>query len=165
MVAGSPSTRRCRITLDALDALAYAHRTELAVVLADGRTEIAHGLVHRDVTPQNLLLATGPDGEVITKVADFGLAKAFEKAGLSGHTGTGAIGGSIAFQARAQLIDFKYARPEVDLWAVTACLYWMLTGATPGTSRSGPTRSRWSCVPGRCPYGSGSAPCRRGWPG
>ncbi|MEV4845129.1 FHA domain-containing serine/threonine-protein kinase [Micromonospora matsumotoense] len=119
------------ITLDALDALAYAHRTELAVVLADGRTEIAHGLVHRDVTPQNLLLATGPDGEVITKVADFGLAKAFEKAGLSGHTGTGAIGGSIAFQARAQLIDFKYARPEVDLWAVTACLYWMLTGATP----------------------------------
>ncbi|MEU1752382.1 FHA domain-containing serine/threonine-protein kinase [Micromonospora matsumotoense] len=119
------------IILDALDALAYAHRAELPVVLADGRTEMAHGLVHRDVTPQNLLLATGPDGEVITKVADFGLAKAFEKAGLSGHTGTGAIGGSIAFQARAQLLDYKYARPEVDLWAVTACLYWMLTGATP----------------------------------
>jgi len=32
---------------------------------------------------------------------------------------------------RRQLLDYKYARPDVDLWAVTACLYWMLTGGTP----------------------------------
>ncbi|MDG4805587.1 serine/threonine-protein kinase [Micromonospora sp. WMMD1120] len=115
------------IVLDALDGLAHAHRAELPVVLADGRTALAHGLVHRDVTPQNLLLAAGP----VTKVADFGLAKAFDQAGLSGHTRTGATGGSVGFQSRAQLVDYKYARPEVDLWAVTACLYWMLTGATP----------------------------------
>ncbi|MGC5660820.1 protein kinase domain-containing protein [Micromonospora sp. WMMD723] len=150
------------ITLDALDALAYAHRAELAVVLADGRTETAHGLVHRDVTPHNLLLTTGPAGEVVTKVADFGLAKAFEKAGLSGHTGTGATGGSLAFQPRAQLVDYRYARPEVDLWAVTACLYWMLTGATPRDFPAGadpvavvlrtrpvPVRQRVGAVPPR----------------
>ncbi|MEU8371822.1 FHA domain-containing serine/threonine-protein kinase [Micromonospora sp. NPDC048894] len=150
------------ITLDALDALAYAHRAELAVVLADGRTQTAHGLVHRDVTPHNLLLTTGAGGEVVTKVADFGLAKAFEKAGLSGHTGTGAIGGSLAFQPRAQLIDYRYARPEVDLWAVTACLYWMLTGTTPRDFPAGadpvavvlrtrpvPVRQRDGAVPAR----------------
>jgi hypothetical protein len=32
---------------------------------------------------------------------------------------------------RRQLIDYKYARPDADVWALTACLYWMLTGATP----------------------------------
>ncbi|MFY1587472.1 protein kinase domain-containing protein [Micromonospora sp. WMMD734] len=150
------------ITLDALDALAYAHRAELAVVLADGRTRTAHGLVHRDVTPHNLLLGTGPAGGTVTKVADFGLAKAFEKAGLSGHTGTGATGGSLAFQPRAQLVDYRYARPEVDLWAVAACLYWMLTGATPRDFPAGadpvavvlrtrpvPVRQRTGAVPAR----------------
>lgn len=150
------------IVLDALDGLAYAHRAELPVTLADGRTAVARGLVHRDIKPQNLLLTAGPRGETVTKVADFGLAKAFDQAGLSGHTRTGAIGGSVAFQARAQLIDYKYARPEVDLWALTACLYWMLTGMTPRDFPSGadpiavvlrtrpvPVRQRLTSVPPR----------------
>jgi len=64
-------------------------------------------------------------------VADFGLAKAFDQAGLSGRTPTGAIGGSVAFMPRRQLVDYKYAWADVDLWAVTACLYWMLTRSTP----------------------------------
>ncbi|MFC5924499.1 protein kinase domain-containing protein [Micromonospora vulcania] len=150
------------IALDALDGLAYAHRAELPVTLADGRTAVSHGLVHRDITPPNLLLTTGAGGGTVTKIADFGLAKAFDQAGLSGHTRTGAIGGSIAFQARTQLIDYKYARPEVDLWALTACLYWMLTGTTPrdfpaGTdpiavvlrTRPVPVRQRLASVPPR----------------
>jgi len=51
--------------------------------------------------------------------------------GLVGQTRSGAIGGSVAFMPRCQLIDYKYARPDVDLWAIMACLYWMLTGGTP----------------------------------
>ncbi|MER5702846.1 FHA domain-containing serine/threonine-protein kinase [Micromonospora sp. NPDC002296] len=150
------------IVLDALAGLAYAHRVALPVTLADGRATVSRGLVHRDIKPSNLLLAAGADGGTVTKVADFGLAKAFDQAGLSGHTRTGAIGGSIAFQARAQLIDYKYARPEVDLWALTACLYWMLTGATPRDfppatdpiavvlrTRPVPVRQRLASVPPR----------------
>ncbi|EWM18457.1 non-specific serine/threonine protein kinase [Kutzneria sp. 744] len=115
------------LTLQALDALAYAHEADIPVALADGSTAIGHGLVHRDLKPQNLLL-TG-DGRL--KIADFGLAKAFDQAGLSGRTRSGAVGGSVAFMPRRQLIDYKYARPDVDLWAITACLYWMITGHAP----------------------------------
>ncbi|GAB2588399.1 hypothetical protein Aab01nite_43190 [Paractinoplanes abujensis] len=115
------------LTRQAADALRYAHTAEIPVVHADGTTAVGRGLVHRDIKPQNLLLTA--DGRL--KVADFGLAKAYDQAGLSGRTPTGAIAGSVAFMPRRQVIDYKYARPEVDRWALTACLYWMLTGATP----------------------------------
>ncbi|GAB7051273.1 protein kinase domain-containing protein [Catenuloplanes indicus] len=128
-----PVSEALRLTRQALDALAYAHTAEVPVLLADGTTTIGRGLVHRDIKPQNLLLTSGRT----LKIADFGLAKAYDQAGLSGRTPTGAIAGTIAFMPRHQLVDYKYARPDVDLWAVTACLYWMLTGAPPRDFRSG----------------------------
>ncbi|MFJ2959183.1 protein kinase [Streptomyces sp. NPDC087270] len=118
------------LALQALEGLAYAHEAEVTVRRADGGAAVARGLVHRDIKPQNLLL-DGPGRQPVLKVADFGLAKAFDYAGLSGRTHTGAVGGSIAFMPRRQLLDYKYSRPDVDLWATAACLYWMLTGHTP----------------------------------
>ncbi len=100
------------IVCGVLDALAYAHRDQ--------------GLVHRDIKPQNVLLDDG-----VPRVADFGLAKAYELAGLSGLTRTGEIGGSLGFMPRAQVLDFRRAGPPVDAWAAAATLYWMLTGSTP----------------------------------
>ncbi|MGW1375158.1 protein kinase domain-containing protein [Streptomyces sp. NPDC002446] len=136
-----PADRAVNLTLQTLDGLAHAHAATLPALRADGRTVTATGLVHRDITPRNLLLTSdGPSGPIAphaspptVKIADFGLAKALDTAGLSGHTRTGAMGGSIAFMPRSQVIDFKYAGPEVDLWATTACLYWMLTGEPPRT--------------------------------
>lgn len=120
------------VTLQALRGLRYAHAAQVPVRLADGTSATHRGLVHRDIKPQNLLL-TGARDHATVKIADFGLSKAFDSAGLSGHTLTGAMGGSLAFMPRGQVIDFKYVLPEVDLWAVTACLYWMLTGSPPRT--------------------------------
>ncbi|MET8329907.1 FHA domain-containing serine/threonine-protein kinase [Streptomyces sp. NPDC005181] len=119
------------LTRQVLDGLAYAHSALLpAVRLGDGTTAPASGLVHRDVKPQNILLSgTGP--APVVKIADFGLAKAFEHAGLSDYTRTGALGGSVAFMARAQIVNYKYAKPAVDVWASAACLYWALTRSTP----------------------------------
>lgn len=126
-------------TLQVLSALSYAHRAVLpAAPRTDGVVASPRGLVHRDVKPANILLtAATPDTGLTVKLADFGLAKAFENAGLSGHTRTGALGGTIPFTPRTQLLGYKYAGPEVDVWATAACLYWMLTGATP---RDFPTR-------------------------
>jgi hypothetical protein len=108
------------ITLQSLEGLHYAHN-----VLGTGR-----GLVHRDLKPANLLLYGSGSGRVV-KVGDYGLSKAFDDAGLSGGTRTGEAAGTPHFMARQQVIDFKCAKPEVDVWAMAASLYYLLTGAMP----------------------------------
>ncbi|MEV5614030.1 FHA domain-containing serine/threonine-protein kinase [Streptomyces sp. NPDC052225] len=119
------------LTLQVLDGLAYAHDAPLPPVRdADGSLTPVRGLVHRDIKPPNLLLSGAGDHKTV-KIADFGLAKAFDRAGLSGLTHTGALGGSVGFMPRSQAVDYRHVRPAVDVWATAACLYWMLTRATP----------------------------------
>lgn len=130
------------IILQALDGLEYAHHVEVSNVrLADGTFGSARGVVHRDIKPQNLLL-TKEGGALVAKLGDYGLAKAFDLAGLSGVTLTGRVGGTIAFMPRQQIINYKYAKPEVDVWAMAATLYNMLTGWAPRefTPGSNPVR-------------------------
>lgn len=103
------------LVLQALDGLEHAH----------GR-----GIVHRDLSPHNILLSSA-DATPTAKVCDFGLAKAFDQAGLSGLTRTGTAAGKPYFMPRQQLINFKNAQPEVDTWAMAATLYWMLTAHFP----------------------------------
>jgi serine/threonine protein kinase len=65
------------------------------------------------------------------KLADFGLAKAFDQAGLSGLTRTGTAAGKPYFMPYQQVVNFLHARPAVDVWALAACLYHLLTGVYP----------------------------------
>ncbi len=96
------------LALQALEGLAFAH---------------AAGFVHRDIKPDNLLL--GSDGAA--KLTDFGLAKSFEQAGLSGMTATGASAGTLSFMPREQITSFRQLRPVSDVWSMGATLYYMLT--------------------------------------
>jgi eukaryotic-like serine/threonine-protein kinase len=83
------------------------------------------GLVHRDVSPQNVLVAY--DG--IVKVVDFGVAKATAVASES-HTSAGQIKGKAAYmspeQARGGMIDRR-----TDVFAVGILLYQLATGRHP----------------------------------
>ncbi len=108
-----------------------AEAVRLACQVLEG-LENAHGqhVVHRDLTPHNILLGEA-DGSPMAKVGDFGLAKAFDQAGLSGLTRTGAIAGKPGFVPRQQVINFRNVTPAVDVWALAACLYNALTGAHP----------------------------------
>jgi eukaryotic-like serine/threonine-protein kinase len=82
------------------------------------------GLVHRDVSPQNLLVTFSGTA----KLVDFGIAKATSKA--SGLTEAGEIKGKFAYmapeQVRGQAIDAR-----TDLFALGILLYLLTTGKHP----------------------------------
>ena len=66
------------------------------------------------------ILLSGSGSARIAKVADFGLAKAFDDAGLSNFTATGTRAGSPWYMPRQQVVRFKSADPAVDVWAMAA---------------------------------------------
>jgi len=112
-IAGHGSLRLGRaleITSAVLDALAAAHRA---------------GLVHRDVKPENVLLAV--DGRI--KVADFGLARAVSEATVAS---TGTLLGTVAYLS-PEIVSSGEANASADVYAVGVVLYEMLTGRPPFT--------------------------------
>ena len=120
------------LILQALDGLHYAHTSAVQKVNhSDGSTTEVTGIVHRDLKPANIYLTSGPDQQLMAKIGDFGLAKAFDTAGLSGQTATGSVGGTPVFMPRQQVLNFKYAKPQVDVWAMAATLYKTLTNSYP----------------------------------
>jgi serine/threonine-protein kinase len=119
------------IILEVLKALDYAHAVELpGVPVTGGRNAAARGVVHRDLKPHNIFLAGEGEARQV-KVGDFGLAKAFDLAGLSGITMAGTVSGTPLFMPRQQAADFQFAEPAVDVWAAAASLYFLLTGLPP----------------------------------
>ena len=65
------------------------------------------------------------------RLSDFGLAKRFQQAGLSGMSMTGGYAGTPVFMPREQITNFKYVKPVSDVWSMGATIYNMLTGAFP----------------------------------
>jgi serine/threonine-protein kinase len=99
-----------------LDALAYAHRKR-----DDDEKEIH--LVHRDISPQNILISY--EGEV--KVIDFGLAKSRLSAA---KTNPSIILGKFLYMSPEQARHLPVDRRS-DLYAVGLCLYELISGHNP----------------------------------
>lgn len=118
----------------ALRGLGYAHRAELeAEVNEEGerRVRAFRGLVHRDLKPENILIADTGRGVKVPKIADLGLAKVYEAAGLSDFTEPGVVAGTPYYWPREQLTDYRYLKPAADVFAMGTILYRLLSGSFP----------------------------------
>lgn len=101
-----PAVRALEMMAQILSGLAAAHRA---------------GILHRDLKPDNVLLAD--DGRV--KLGDFGLARA-----ISAHTSTGDLVGTIAYLS-PELVTRGLADARSDVYAAGILLYELLTGKQP----------------------------------
>ncbi len=108
-----PPAMAIKITCDVLNGLAAAH--ELTV--ADG-TNL--GIVHRDVSPENILV--GVDG--VARVTDFGIARAADRLA---HTEFGMLKGRSGYMAPEQLIEPSYDH-RADLFSTGVILWELLAG-------------------------------------
>jgi eukaryotic-like serine/threonine-protein kinase len=97
------------VVRDACHGLDYAHRA---------------GVIHRDVKPGNLLIS-GQTG--ITKLADFGIAKAAEQTRI---TQVGSVLGTAAYLSPEQARG-EEAGPASDIYSLGVCAYQFLTGRLP----------------------------------
>src|SRR5712692_5626347 len=109
-----PIPETVRLLRDVVDGLAYAH---------------AHGVVHRDIKPDNVLVANHH-----AVVTDFGVAKALsESTGQSSLTSAGVALGTPAYMAPEQAAADPHIDHRCDIYAVGALGYEMLTGRPPFT--------------------------------
>ena len=116
-----PAAIGLRMMLDLLAALHHAHEL---------RDESGHALdvVHRDVSPQNLLIGT--DG--IARLADFGIARA---ASRPSATASGTLKGKFSYMSPEQAAAAPVDR-RTDVWAAGVMLWELLAGARLFTGES-----------------------------
>jgi eukaryotic-like serine/threonine-protein kinase len=105
-----------RMTTAVADALHYAHR---------------HGVVHRDVKPENILLHEGRP-----MVADFGIALAVSAAAGGRMTETGLSLGTPHYMSPEQATAEKEISARSDIYSLGSVLYEMLAGSPPHTGAS-----------------------------
>jgi serine/threonine-protein kinase len=112
-----PTSVILRVLADTCAGLHEAHELKDGV----GR---ALEIVHRDVSPHNILVST----KGVAKLIDFGIAKARSRMGSD--TNSGVLKGKIAYMAPEQALGHSVDR-RADLWAVGAILYHLLAGRPP----------------------------------
>jgi serine/threonine-protein kinase len=106
-----PIDQTIRVLRDVADALAYAH---------------THGVVHRDIKPDNILIDRASGRPLVT---DFGIARA--AAGETRLTVTGVAVGTPAYMSPEQALGEREVDGRSDLYSLAVVGYHMLVGETP----------------------------------
>src|SRR5204863_5824279 len=109
---------------------------EVAIQALTGLDHLhAMGLIHRDISPENIMLSQDHHGKLAVKVIDFGIAKQLaEGEGQQGLTQTGMFLGKLKYASPEQagfLKEGERLDPRSDLYSFGIVLYEMLAGRAP----------------------------------
>ena len=107
-----PVDEAVRLGLELADALAYAHE---------------HGVVHRDVSPENIFLA-GPTAGGHALLTNLGFARALDTAAGASVTDTGVMVGSAAYMSPEQAAGSRTVGAPADVYGLAAVLFEALVG-------------------------------------
>ncbi len=88
------------------------------------------GVLHRDLKPENVFLVQSPDGHMVPKVIDFGLARTDSTAG-NRMTRTGAVIGTPFYMSPEQARGESGLDARADVWALGVIWYEVLSGELP----------------------------------
>jgi len=125
LVDGEPLDRLLRVR----GAMAPGHLARVGAALADAlHAAHAHGVVHRDVKPSNVMLTRTAPG---LRLLDFGISKL---RGLASDTQTGAALGTPGYMAPEQAQSSGELGPPADVYALGATLSMLLTQSPVGRS-------------------------------
>lgn len=110
--------------------------TEISIQALGGLEHLHQmGLIHRDISPENIMLSTDHHGKLLAKVIDFGIAKQLsEGEGGQGLTQTGMFVGKLKYASPEQagfLKDGEHIDPRSDIYSYGIVLYEMLAGRAP----------------------------------
>jgi serine/threonine-protein kinase len=96
-----------------------------------------NGVVHRDLKPSNIMLTDAPDGNLLVKVLDFGVAKILPATGdtVLKLTQTGEMLGSILYMSPEQCLD-EDLDGRSDCYSLGCVMYETLTGKPPLLART-----------------------------
>jgi serine/threonine protein kinase len=109
---------------------------EIAIQALHGLDHLhSMGLIHRDISPENIMLSQDHHGKLLVKVIDFGIAKQLaEGDGGQGLTQTGMFLGKLKYASPEQagfLKEDEHLDPRSDLYSFGIVLYEMLAGRAP----------------------------------
>lgn len=109
---------------------------EIAVQALNGLDHLhSMGLIHRDISPENIMLSQDHHGKLLVKVIDFGIAKQLgEGEGGQGLTQTGMFLGKLKYASPEQagfLKEGEHLDPRSDLYSFGILMYEMLAGRAP----------------------------------
>jgi TonB family protein len=116
-----PLSLTLEIARQALRAIAYLHRQQI---------------VHRDISPDNLMLSRDGEGQPLVKLIDLGIAKAV--GADAGLTVTGAFLGKPRYASPEQF-EGRGVGPQSDLYSFAIVLYELLTGRCPVHGQDAPS--------------------------